>query len=263
MDLSAYKFIKAKRNGRLLTLTLDNPPMNSISYGLHTELARIFYDVQADVGSDAVLITGAGEVFSAGGDIPLMQKRIDNPEMCFPKNIEIKQIVSSLLDLEKPVVCRINGDCMGFGVTLALLCDITIAVDSARLGDPHVKMGYVTGDGAAVIWPQLVGYARAKEYLLTGDMLSAQEAERIGLINYCVSRDRLDDKVRHFTDRFVNGATRAIRWSKTCINIPLKVLASSIMDAAIAYQTLTNNSADHQEAVNAFREKRKPNFTGR
>ena len=93
-------------------------------------------------------------------------------------------------------------------------------------------------------------------------MLSAREAERIGLINYAVPADQLDAKVRHFTDRFVLGAAQAIRWSKTCINIPLRVLANSIMDAAIAYQTLTNNSADHQEAVNAFREKRKPIFTG-
>jgi len=263
MDYSAYQFISAKRDGRLLTLTLNNPPMNTISKGLHTELSRIFYDVQTDRDSDVVLITGSGDVFSAGGDIPLMQKRIDDPEMCLPKNLEMKQIVGGILDLEKPVVCRINGDCVGFGLTLALLCDITVAVDTARLGDPHVRMGYVTGDGSAVIWPQLVGFSRAKEYLLTGDLLSAREAERIGLINHVVPRDELDGKVEYFTNRLVNGATKAIRWSKTCINIPLKMLAHSIMDAAIAYQTLTNDSADHQEAVTAFKENRKPVFKGR
>ena len=263
MDYSQYKFIAAKRDGRLLTLTLDNPPMNVISQGLHTELSRIFYEVQVDEEVDVVVLTGAGKAFSAGGDIPLMQMRIDHPEMCYPKNAELKQIVFSLIELDRPVICRINGDCVGFGLTMALLCDITIASESARLGDPHVRVGYATGDGSAFIWPQLVGYQRAKEYLLTGDLLDASEAARIGLINHAVPAEALDAKTEYFVNRFVNGATKAIRWSKLSINIPLRVLAHSVMDASMAYQTLTNGSADHQEAVNAFREKRKPRFTGK
>ena len=263
MDYSKYKFIVAKLDGGLLTLTLDNPPMNVISQGLHTELSRIFYDVQVDEEVDVVVLTGAGNTFSAGGDIPLMQMRIDHPEMCYPKNAELKQIVFSLLELDRPVICRINGDCVGFGLTLALLCDITIADESARLGDPHVRVGYATGDGSAVIWPQLVGYHRAKEYLLTGDLLDAREAARIGLINHAVPAEALDAKTEYFAKRFINGATKAIRWSKLSINIPLRVLAHSVMDASMAYQTLTNSSADHQEAVNAFREKRTPRFSGK
>ena len=263
MDYSAYRFIRAERAGRLLTLTLTNPPMNVISFDLHRELSRIFYDVQVDEEVDVVVLTGSGDAFSAGGDIALMQKRIDHPEMCYPKNAELKQIVFSLLELDRPIVCRINGDCVGFGLTLALLCDITIAVDNAKLGDPHVRVGYATGDGSAVVWPQLVGYHRAKEYLLTGDLLSGAEAARIGLINHAVPLAELDAKVDYFVDRFVNGASKAIRWSKLSINLPLRVLAHSVLDASMAYQTLTNSSADHQEAVNAFREKRKPRFTGR
>lgn len=263
MDYSHYKYIAAHREGRLLTLTLDNPPMNVISLELHRELARIFYDVQLDEETDVVVLTGAGSVFSAGGDIPLMQRRIDEPELCYPKNAELKQIVFSLLELDRPVICRINGDCVGFGLTLALLCDITIACDAARLGDPHVRMGYSTGDGSAIIWPQLVGYHRAKEYLLTGDLLDGRTAAQIGLINHAVAPEELDAKVDYFAKRFINGATRAVRWSKLSINLPLRILAHSVMDASIAYQTLTNSSADHQEAVNAFRDKRKPRFTGK
>jgi enoyl-CoA hydratase len=263
MDYSHYRLIAARRAGRLLTLTLANPPMNVISLELHRELSRIFYDIQLDEETDVVVLTGAGDVFSAGGDIPLMQRRIDDPELCYPKNAELKQIVFSLLELDRPVICRINGDCVGFGLTLALLCDITIALDTARLGDPHVRMGYSTGDGSAVIWPQLVGYHRAKEYLLTGDLMDGRTAAQIGLINHAVPTQELDAKVDYFVNRFVNGASRAVRWSKLSINLPLRVLAHSVMDASIAYQTLTNNSADHQEAVNAFREKRKPRFTGK
>src|SRR6187455_2941476 len=164
MDYTNYRHFSIERRDRIITLMLNRPPMNPIHYELHEELSRIFYDVQVDHECDVVILTGAGEVFSAGGDIPMMQKRIDDPELFNRK------------DLEKPVIARINGDCIGLGATLALLCDISIAVEDAKLGDPHVKMGYVAGDGGAVIWPQLVGFARAKEYLLTGDLLTAKEA---------------------------------------------------------------------------------------
>lgn len=262
MKLSSYECIKTERQGRLLVLTLNNPPMNSWSEQLHRELSTIFCDVQLDQDSDVVLLTGNGSVFSAGGDIPLMQRRIDHPELMVRKNLELKRIVFSLLELEKPVICRINGDAIGAGATLALLSDITIAVDTARIGDPHVRMGYSTGDGSATIWPQLIGYMRAKEYLLTGKLMSARDAERFGLINHAVPADELDQKVGEFTTALVNGATKAIRWSKTSINIPLRALAHSMLDAALAYQTITNDSADHQEAVRAFAEKRRPVFTG-
>jgi len=263
MDYSKYECLAMERRGHLLRVTLNNPPMNSWSRQLHGELATIFYDIQLDPETDVVLLTGSGETFSAGGDVPLMQSRIDDPSLMVQKNLEMKRIVFSLLELEKPIVCRINGDAIGSGATLALLCDITVAVDTARIGDPHVRMGYVTGDGSAMIWPQLVGYARAKEFLLTGNLMSAKDAERFGLINYAVPAAELDAKVDGFVDTLVNGAAKAIRWSKTAINIPLRALAHSTLDAALAYQTLTNQSADHQEAVRAFAEKRRPNFTGR
>ena len=250
-------------DGNILTITLNRPPMNPIHYELHNELARLWYQVQLDTECDVVILTGAGEVFSAGGDIPMMQRRIDDPELFNRKNLEMKQMIFGLLDLEKPIIARINGDCIGLGATLALMCDIMIAVDTARFGDPHVRMGYVAGDGGAVIWPQLIGYARAKEYLLTGDMLDAKEAERIGLINYAVPRDQLDTKVNAFADKLARGATKAIKWTKTSINMPLRQLAHSMMDASLAYEAITNMGADHQEAVTAFQEKRKPRFTGR
>ena len=263
MDYSRYKHLKVERRDRVLTLELDRPPMNPIHFDLHSELSRIFYDVQVDHESDVIVLTGAGEVFSAGGDIPMMQRRIDDPELFNRKNLEMKQMIFGLLDLEKPVIARLNGDCIGLGATLALLCDIIIAVDDARIGDPHVKMGYVAGDGGAVIWPQLVGFARAKEYLLTGDLLTAVEAERIGLINHAVPRAELDARVDALANKLAKGSTKAIKWTKACVNIPLRQLAHSIMDASLAYEAITNMGADHQEAVSAFVEKRKPNFTGR
>jgi enoyl-CoA hydratase len=263
MNYDGYRFIRAERQGRVLTLTLDNPPMNTVQMELHNELSRIFLDVQVDHESDVVVLTGAGNVFSAGGDVPNMQRRIDDPELFNRKNVEMKRIVFGLIELEKPIVCRINGDCMGLGATLALFCDIIIAVDSARIADPHVKMGYVAGDGGAIIWPQLIGFARAKEYLLLGDALSAVEAARIGLINHAVPADQLDASVDRIVQRLANGASKAIRWTKTCMNIQLRQIAHTMLDASLAYEALTNIGPDHQEAVNAFKEKRKPRFVGR
>jgi enoyl-CoA hydratase len=263
MNYDGYRFIRAERHGRVLTLTLDNPPMNTVQMELHNELSRIFLDVQVDHEADVVVLTGAGNVFSAGGDVPNMQRRIDDPELFNRKNVEMKRIVFGLIELEKPIVCRINGDCMGLGATLALFCDIIIAVDSARIADPHVKMGYVAGDGGAIIWPQLIGFARAKEYLLLGDALSATEAARIGLINHAVPADQLDATVDRIVQRLASGAAKAIRWTKTCMNIQLRQIAHTMLDASLAYEALTNIGPDHQEAVNAFKEKRKPRFVGR
>ncbi len=263
MDYSAYRHMTFERRDRILTITLNRPPMNPIHYELHEELSRVWHQVQVDYETDVIILTGAGETFSAGGDIPMMQKRIDDPELFNRKNLEMKQMIFGLLDLEKPIIARINGDCIGLGATLALMCDIMIAVDTARFCDPHVRMGYVAGDGGAVIWPQLIGYAKAKEYLLTGDMLDAVEAERIGLINHAVPRDQLDEKVSTLAEKLARGSNKAIKWTKTSMNIPLRQLALSMMDASLAYEALTNIGPDHQEAVTAFQEKRKPDFTGR
>jgi enoyl-CoA hydratase len=131
-----------------------------------------------------------------------------------------------------------------------------------KIADPHVKVGYVAGDGGAAIWPQLIGYARAKEFLLTGDALTGEEAARIGLINRAVPAEDLDRTVDELAQRLASGASRAIQGTKLSVNIGLKKVVHSILDASLAYEALSNLSKDHQEAVNAFREKRAPRFTG-
>jgi enoyl-CoA hydratase len=173
---------------------------------------------------------------------------------------EARTIIHAMLDCDKPMICRMNGDAVGFGATLALFCDIIIADESARIGDPHVRVGLVTGDGGALIWPQLIGFARAKQYLLTGDLLTAAEAQQMGLINFAVPADQLDAMVDKWAARFANGATNAIRWSKATINVGLKQLAGSIMDAGVAYEGMSSRTEEHREAVTAMRERRKPKF---
>jgi enoyl-CoA hydratase len=165
-----------------------------------------------------------------------------------------------LLDLEKPLVCKVNGHAVGLGATLALLCDVIFAADTAKIGDPHVNIGLVAGDGGAFLWPQRIGFARAKEYLLTGDLLPAPKAEELGLINHSVPAADLDATVDAFCRRLLNGSTRAIRWTKVLVNLELKRIAHSVMDAGMAYEAVTVRSDDHREAVDALREKRPPAF---
>ncbi len=258
-DFPTYRTVRHERRGRVLTLVLNRPDaLNAVDGVMHAELTQVFYDAASDPGSDVIVLTGEGRAFSAGGDIPWMQDVIDQG---FDRTArEAKRIIFSLLDCEKPIIARVNGHATGFGATLALFCDVIIAAETAKIGDPHVQVGFTAGDGGAVIWPQLIGYARAKEYLLTGDLMTAIEAARIGLINHAVPQGELDERVYALAQRLAEGSQLAIRTTKMSINIGLKQLASSTMDACLAFEAQSNASRDHQEAVNAFREKRKPDF---
>ena len=263
MNWNDYQSIEFERRARVLVIKLNRPEqLNAIDGRLHRELARVFTDAAADPDSDVVVLTGNGRAFCAGGDLGWMQSSIDRPKEFEQVAAEAKAIIYSQLDLAKPLVCRINGHATGLGATLAACCDISVAHTGVKIGDPHVKAGLVAGDGGALLWPQLIGYAKAKKYLLTGDLLTAAEAERIGLISEVVAADALDDATYGLAARLARGATKAIRWTKVTTNLALKQLVHSHFDAGVAYEMLSNLTTDHREAVAAFREKRDALFSG-
>lgn len=263
MGYEHYSALTINLADRIATVTLNRPEkLNAVDERMHEELARVFIDLNNDPDLDVVVITGAGRAFSSGGDIGWMQTMIDEPARFEKTAREAKQIVFSLLDCEKPVIAKVNGHATGLGATIALFCDVIFASERAKIGDPHVSVGFVAGDGGAVIWPQLVGYARAKEFLMTGDLITARQAAEIGLINYAVAPEKLDETVEAFARKLQSGASKAIRWTKMSVNIGLKQLAHSIMDASISYEAQSNRTADHAEAVAAFREGRQPRFVG-
>lgn len=259
---AGYSRIRASREGRVLKLELSNPSLrNAVDAQMHRELASIFTDAQEDEESLAVLLTGdpAGKAFSAGGDIRWMKESLEKGSGG-PGAVEARRIVGGLLDLEKPIVAAINGPAVGLGATIALLCDVIFIAESGHVADPHVRVGVVAGDGGALVWPLLVGPARAKEYLMTGDPVPGPEAERIGLVNHVVADDALHDRAMGFAQRLARGAPQAVQHTKTAVNLVLRQ-AWPVFEASLASEMLSFTRNDHREAVASFLEKREPGFT--
>lgn len=265
MDSSRYRALRFDRSGRVLTITIDlADKANVVTHQLHEEMSRVFDDAAIDPDSDVIVLTGAGTVFCAGGDMQwLAQELRDGLAPFVVESRTMKRIVHSLLDCPKPVIAKVNGDAMGFGATIALLCDVVFAAQGARFADPHVKVGLVAGDGGAMIWPQLIGFGKARHYLLTGEAIEATEAERLGLIAFAVPADTLDAAVATYAERLARGAQTAIRYTKIATNIALKQMLGSVFEVGVAFEGLSRHSDDYREGVTAFIEKRRPKFTGR
>lgn len=265
MDITRFDNLQLRRDGRVLHVAFNRPAaLNAFDTGLHGDFERLLFELPRDDETHAVVLSGVGKAFSAGGDIEHMQALIDRPSISYTEiGIDAKRLINQLLDVPQPVIAKINGPAIGLGATIALFCDITFAAHHAKLADPHVKVGFTAGDGGAAIWPHLIGYARAKQYLLTGDTLTGEEAARIGLVNFAYPAEELDAAVDAFAQRLVSGtARRAVQWTKATINVGLKQVAAAILDTGVAYEMLSNQTRDHAEAVRAFRDKRTPDFKG-
>ena len=246
----------------IATVTLNRPDkLNAFNWEMHQELDDVFVDLGRDEEVNAIVLTGAGKAFSAGGDIQAMQDKGNQPTAFGLPGIG-RSLIRNLLEVPQPIIAAVNGDAVGLGATVALFCDVIIASETARIGDPHVRVGLVAGDGGAIIWPALVGVAKAKEFLMTGDLIPAREAERIGLVNKVVLPGEVLSSATDMARRLASGATWAIRWTKFSINKQLRAQMNMILDTSLALESLTFLSEDHKEAVAAFLEKRRPNFKG-
>jgi enoyl-CoA hydratase len=263
MDYSAYKTLQVEMQEGILTVKLNRPEMrNAMNQQMRRELDQIWRDIDGDPDVDAVVLSGVGNTFSVGGDAKDMQAGNIHP---LNNNVfgRARRKISNLLQVEAPIIAALNGDTIGLGANLALLCDVVIADKSARIGDPHVKMGVVAGDSACVIWPLLCGVHRAKEYLMTGDLMTADEAERIGLINRVVEDGHAYEQAVLLAKRLQAGPKLAVRWTKHALNKLVQQQYNLVMDTALALEMVTILTDDHKEAVSAFLEKRKPSFKGR
>jgi enoyl-CoA hydratase len=264
IEEAAWRNLRFERVGDVLRVVIAHPtsPMNVVDGEMHEELGRLFRALKRESDARAVVITGSGKAFSAGGDFnwfPTLQ----DPAKLEETRRDGKQLVWDLLDVEIPLVAALNGPAVGLGASIALLCDVIFMADSAVIADPHVRVGVVAGDGGAAIWPLLLGPARAKQYLLTGDAVKAPEAERIGLVNRVVPAAELDAAAMAFAQRLAEGAPLALRFTKQAVNKLVKDALNTAFDTSMALEMLTFRSEDHREALAALKERRPPRFRGR
>lgn len=260
--------IRLHRDGPVLVATIDHPrsERNAIDGDLHRDLAELFRTLRTVQAEDdpprAILLTGAKKAFSAGGDFDWFPS-LDSMAKLDALRLEARQLIWDLLDIELPVVCGINGPAAGLGASLALLCDVIVMADTAVIVDPHVRVGIVAGDGGAAIWPLVLGPAQAKRYLLTGDPVTAAEAERLGMVNEVVPAAELPERAMAWAQRLAAGAPLALRYTKLAVNQQLRRALIESFDLSTALEIATLASEDHREALAALKEKRAPEFRGR
>jgi enoyl-CoA hydratase len=226
-------------------LTLNRPAnRNALDGDLHAALLSAVRSIATDPGVRAVVITGAGEAFSAGGDFSLianMQEDVELRQLTLDRS---RSLFKSLLELDVPVVAAVNGPAVGAGATLALLCDIVLMADDAYLAEPRVSIGLVAGDGGAVLWPILAGVPAARAYLLTGERMSAMEAHRLGLIHRHLAADLVVAEAISLAERLATLPPFSVRATKLVLNHHLNAMASAAYDLA---QTAEEQSFDTPE----------------
>ena len=262
MDLSSYEYLRfEQQDDGVLVISFSNPEkLNAVTAKGHSELVDVWPEIDRDPDVRAVLLRGDGTSFSAGGDFEMIGQIMTDQQVHRRVLKEARELVRNIIECSKPIVSALNGPAVGAGLAAALLADIPVASRSARIIDGHTTIGVTAGDHAAVIWPLLIGMAKAKYYLMTNEPLDGAEAERIGLVAKAVDDDELDSYTRELAARLAAGSAEALGWTKHTLNHWLR-MAYPIFDASVAYEFLGFGGPDAAEGIAAVKEKRPPHFT--
>ena len=258
---AGYERLKfATPEPRIREIILDTPgKLNAADAVMHGELVRIWADIEADPDVSVAIIRGAGEAFSAGGDLDLVEGIVEDFDVRARVWREARDMVYGILNCSKPVVSAMHGPAVGAGLVCGLMADIPIAAKNARIIDGHTRLGVAAGDHAAIIWPLLCGMAKAKYYLLLCEPISGEEAERIGLVALAVDEDALFETALGVARKLARGAPTAIRWTKYALNNWLRMMGPTF-DASLALEFLGFTGPDAREGLASLREKRRPDF---
>jgi len=261
-----FQYIKVEKKDRIAVVTLNRPESrNAIPMEAHAELEQLWLDIAQDEEVFSIVLTGAGKTFSAGGDVKGMAQRsgtVEGLQYTLKVPAATRRLLQNILDVPQPIIAAVNGDAVGLGATLALFGDVSVIAETAKFGDTHVKVGLVAGDGGTVIWPLLIGPARAKDFLMRGLIISGAEACRMNLLNYAVPTEEVLPKAMAIAEELAALPALAVRWTKLSVNKLIKQQLNMILDASIAFEMLSMNTHDHGEAARAFMEKRKPVYKG-
>ena len=248
-----------RRDNGVVVVSFNRPEkMNAIDNQLHHEMISFTRDFDDDPELRVMVLAGAGKAFCVGGDFSA-DTAIDMPTLT-----EARRIIDHLLECSKPIIAAVHGYALGLGANIALLCDVVVAGPDAQFADTHVKMGIGAGDGGQLIWPLLIGVNRAKYYLMSGDMISGEDAVNMGLASfYAETTEDVLPKALEIADKLAEGAPLAMAASKAAVNAYMRMLSANIMPISLQAEAATIASEDFKEAVSAFQEKRKPAFKGK
>jgi enoyl-CoA hydratase/carnithine racemase len=247
------------------TILLNRPHRkNAFTLDMIDTWARALRDARTDPDVRVVVLTGAGDAFCSGVDLDRRQDATPATPLERKENLteRIHRIPFALEDLDKPVIAAINGVAVGAGMDMALMCDMRIMARSARLSEGYVRVGLVPGDGGCYYLPRLVGVAKALELLLTGDLIDADEAARIGLVNHVVDESELNDAVLALARKIADGPPVVVRMIKRATYQSLRTDLRTSLDLISSHTGVVGLMSDSAEAMAAFREKRKPRYTG-
>lgn len=234
------------------TITFNRPAqLNALDPDAVEEFQAIVRRVDLEPSTRAIVLTGTGRAFTAGGDVRSFGSKHD-PRV----NRRGWHLVHRMLEIEKPIVAMVNGPAIGLGLTIALLCDSVVMADDATIGDPHVNLGLVAGDGAAVVLPVLVGPHRAKELLLTGKVITGSEAAAMGMINRSVPASELADAAYGLAREYAAQPTYAARATKMAVNRYLRWMVEQTLDVSLAYEAISRELPEYPDAVEAWKRRR-------
>ena len=258
-----YSNIILEVDSGVAILTLNNPESrNPLTDETKTEMISALDEIAKDTAVRALVLTGKGKAFCAGGDIKKIGKVPSEKEI---KEImgKSQQLLKSLMDLEKPVIAAVNGDAFGMGCNLALASDFVLASDKARFCEVFVKLGVNPDFGALYLLPRLVGLYKSKEMAYLGDVVDATEAEKIGLITRAVPQNALMDEAMGLAKKLAEMPTLAIGRMKRILNKAFDMTLSEVLEEEINNQIYLTQTEDHAEGLRALKEKRKPKFQGK
>ena len=258
-----------EQDGGVVTLTLNEPDTrNALSDAIIDAIVAHVARINADLSVGCVILTGAGEGFSSGGNVKKMKDRATVSKPMTPTEVRryyhqgIQRIPLALYGLEAPSIAAVNGAAIGAGLDLATMCDIRIAARGAKFGESFLRVGLLSGDGGAWFLPRAVGLSKAYEMTFTGDFIDGEEAARIGLVSKVVDDAELMNEARKLAQRIAAHPVQSSRASKRLIRDSQHVPLHTSLDMAAANQALVQTTQDYKEAILAFSEKRKPKFTG-
>jgi enoyl-CoA hydratase len=256
-----YKSLKFDRpHPRVIRVTLSSQlKLGVMDPDMHRELSEVWRDLDADESVSAIIITGEGKVFSAGGDLKHELKVAVDYDLRMQAMKETRNLVYNMINCTKPIVSGVRGWAVGAGLAAGLLADISVVAKDANIMDGHTKIGVAAGDCAMIIWPLLVSMAKAKYYLMCCERMTGEEAERIGLVSMAVPDEEVAAKAEQIAINLAKGAPAAIRWTKYSLNSWIRQ-ASPIFDASVAYEFMGFSGVEGLEGMKSFLEKRPSQF---